>query len=353
MALGWGKELKAAMICRWPCRLSFYILIPRYLDESSVMKGLLNKTFSFASVCGWALLLSSAITPIDGLAEDAKSEDQRVFKEELREQILGEVADAFLVEQDHITVYLDDRRLVVPKCNEPFIISLPFSDRSTVEARCHSENWTKYIRVSVGDYRPFMVYRRDLPAGHTVKRGDVKFVDGRGMSSDKAAIKTIDQAINLSLKHNVFVNEPVRTTNFSLVQLPDAATTEPIETEVLIATTTINRGVRLDESMFQRQLRRGRLPSDLIFGSDELNHLQANRIIVAGDALRRSMVSLAAAVKKGDLIEIRIEKGALSVSAMVRALTDGSVGDVIEVVNAESGRPLRAKIVDIGSLEII
>ena len=349
-----GDELKAAMICRWPCRLSFYILEPKYLDEISVsMKGLLSRTFSFTSLCGWALLFFSAVAAKDGIAEDAKSRDQGELKEELREQILREVADVLLVEQDQITVYLDDRRLVVPNCNENFVISLPFSDRSTVEASCRAENWTKYIRVSVGDYRPLMVYRRDLPLGHIVKRGDVKFVDGRGMSSDKPVLKTIDQAINRLLKHNVFVNEPVRTTDFSMAQSQDAATTEPLETEVLIATTTINRGVRLDESMFERQLRGGRLPSDLIFGSDELNHLQANRIIVAGDALRRSMVSLAAAVKKGDLIEIRIEKGALSVSAMVRALTDGSVGDVIEVVNAESGRSLRAKIVDIGSLEII
>lgn len=346
-------KLKAAMICRWPCRLSFYILEPKYLDEISVMKGLFSRTFSFTSSCGWALLFFIAVAAKDGIAEDAKSRDQGELKEELREQILREVADMLLVEQDQITVYLDDRRLVVPNCNENFAISLPFSDRSTVEASCRSENWTKYIRVSVGDYRPLMVYRRDLPVGHTVKRGDLKFVDGRGMSSDNPVLKTIDQAINRLLKHNVFVNEPVRTTDFSMAQSQDAATTEPLETEVLIATTTINRGVRLDESMFERQLRGGRLPSDLIFGSDELNHLQANRIIVAGDALRRSMVSLAAAVKKGDLIEIRIEKGALSVSAMVRALTDGSVGDVIEVVNAESGRSLRAKIVDIGSLEII
>ena len=162
-----------------------------------------------------------------------------------------------------------------------------------------------------------MVYRRDLPVGYAVKRGDIKFVDGRGMSSDKPAIKTIDQAINRLLKHNVFVNEPVRTSDFSLTHL-QGATSEPLETEVLIATTTINRGVRLDESMFERQLRR-ETSVGLIFGSDELNHLQANGIIVAGDTLRRSMVSITAAVKKGDLIEIRIEKGALSVSAMVRA----------------------------------
>ena len=317
------------------------------------MKGLLSRTFSFTSLCGSVLLFLSAVAASDGIATDAKARDQDELKEELREQILGEVADMLLVEQDQITVYLDDRRLVVPNCNENFVISLPFSDRSTVEASCRSENWTKYIRVSLGDYRSVMVYRRDMPAGHTLTRGDVKFVDGRGRSSDKLVIKSIDQAINQLLKQNVFANDPVRTADFSLARSQDAAPHEPLETEVLIATTTINRGVRLNESMFERQPRRGRLPSDLIFGTDELNHLQANRIIVAGDVLRRSMVALAAAVKKGDLIEIRIEKGALSVSAMVRALADGSVGDVIEVVNAESGRPLRAKIVDIGSLEII
>ena len=324
-----------------------------YLGKISFMRRPSSRTSAFSSLCGWAILFFTAVVTADGIAKDAKSLDQLELKERLREQILGEVAGALLVGRDQITVYLDDRRLVVPNCNENFVISLPFSDRSTVEASCQSENWKKYIRVSVGDYRSLMVYRRDLPAGHTVKRGDVKFVDGRGMSSDKPVIMTIDQAINRLLKQSVSVNEPVRTSDFSLIQLEGAAASEPLETEVLIATTTINRGVRLDESMFERQLRRGRLPSDLIFGTDELNHLQATRIIVAGDTLRRSMVSIAAAVKKGDLIEIKIEKGALSVSAMVRALTDGSVGDVIEVVNAESGRPLRAKVVDIGSLEII
>ena len=348
-----GDKLIAAMICRWPCRLSFSILGPMHLGDMSFMRRPLNRTFSFTKLCGWTLLFLCAAVNADGIAEDAKSIGQRELKEKLREQILSEVADALLVERDQITVYLDDRRLVVPNCDENFEISLPFSDRSTVEASCHSENWTKYIRVSVGDYRPLMVYRQDLPAGRKVKRGDIKFVDGRGMSSDKHVIKTIDEAINRLLKQNVFVNEPVRSGDFSVAQLRGVAASEPVETEVLIATTTINRGVRLDESMFERQLRGGRLPSDLIFGSEELNHLQANRIIVSGDALRRSMVSLAAAVKKGDLIEIRIEKGALSVSAMVRALTDGSVGEVIEVVNAESGRSLRAKIVDIGALEII
>ena len=309
----------------------------------------------FSSLRGWASLFLSLGTLVSSyaIAEEAKSRDQFELKERLREQILGDVADALLIERDQITVYLDDRRLVVPNCKQNFDISLPFSDRSTVEASCHSENWTNYIRISVGDYRALMVYRQDMPAGHTVKRGDIKFVDGRGIPRDKAIIKTIDQVINRSLKQNVVANKPVRTSDFSLPQFQAATATEPPETEVLIATTTINRGVRLDKSMFKRQLRRGRLPSDLIFGTDELNHLQANRIIATGDTLRRSMVSFTAAVKRGDLIEIRIEKGALSVSATVRALTDGSIGDVIEVVNAESGRPLRAKIVDIGSLEII
>jgi flagella basal body P-ring formation protein FlgA len=306
-----------------------------------------------AHFCGWTLLFLSALTSAYGTATNSTSQDQVALKEVLREQILREVGDKLRVKKDQITVYLNDRRLLVPQCNQNFVILLPFSDRSTVEATCRSEDWKKYIRISVGDYRSLMVYRRDMPAGDMIKRGDVKFVDGRGVAEDKTVIKTIDQVINRSLKNNVIANEPVIASDFSLTKFQSVADAEPVATEVLIATTMINRGVRLDESMFGRQVRRGRLPSDLIFGTGELDHLQANRVIIAGDTLRRSMVSLAPAIKKGDLIEIRIEKGALSVSAIVRALTDGSVGDVIEVVNSESGRPLRAKIVDIGSLEII
>lgn len=312
-----------------------------------------NKAPSFTHFCGWALLFLCVLISTYVTAKDSKSLEQVALKEVLREQILREVGDKLRVEQDQITVYLDDRRLVVPRCKQNFVILLPFSDRSTVEATCRSEDWTKYIRINVGDYRSLMVYRRDMPAGNIVKRGDIKFVDGRGVTKDKTVIKTIDQVVNRSLKNNVIANQPVLARDFSLATFQSTADAEPAETEVLIATTMISRGVRLDESMFGRQMRRGRLPSDLIFATGDLNHLQANRVIIAGDALRRSMVSLAPAIKKGDLIEIRIEKGALSVSAMVRALMDGSVGDVIEVVNSESGRRLRAKIVDIGSLEII
>ena len=126
-----GTQLKAAMICRWPCRLSFYILGPMYLGEMRFMRRPFSRMSSFSSLCGWALLFFSAVAATDGIAKDAKSRDQRELKEELREQILGEVADVLLVEQDQITVYLDDRRLVVPNCNENFVISLPFS----IEAR--------------------------------------------------------------------------------------------------------------------------------------------------------------------------------------------------------------------------
>ena len=313
----------------------------------------IRKAFSSLGFFNWALFLSSALTSTHVTAVSDQSLDQIALKESLKQQILVEVEKQLLVDKDRITVYVNDRRLVVPKCDQDFVITLPFSDRSTISATCTEQGWQKYIRVSVGDYRSLMVYRRNMTAGNIVKRGDFKFVDARGMSEHQALVKTIDQIINQSLKKNVIANQPVLASDFALDKLQTFRAEEAIETEVVIATTTINRGVRLDKSMFERQIRRGRLPSDLIFRIDELNHLEANRMIVTGDTLRRSMVSLAPAVRKGDLIRIRIEKDALSVSAVVRALSDGSVGDVIEVVNAESGRPLRAKIVDVGSLEII
>ena len=100
----------------------------------SFMRCPLSRTSSFISFYGWAILFLSAVMSSYGIAKDAKSLDQLALKERLREQILDEVTDEFRVERGQITVYLDDRRLVVPNCNQNFVISLPFSDRSTVAA---------------------------------------------------------------------------------------------------------------------------------------------------------------------------------------------------------------------------
>jgi flagella basal body P-ring formation protein FlgA len=72
-----------------------------------------------------------------------------------------------------------------------------------------------------------------------------------------------------------------------------------------------------------------------------------------GETLRRSVIQLAPAVRKGDQIKVIVQRGVLTVATTLVALEDGNVSDNILVVNQESGRELRAIVTDIGTLELL
>ena len=299
------------------------------------------------------LFFAVSVSASNAWSSDSMSQ-QEAAKNALETQLLAEISSQLNVTKSRITVHISDRRLRVPVCDEAFSVSFPFSDRSTVQVSCDSQQWTKYIRVSLGPYRSIMVFRRNMTEGEIIRRGDIKFIDSMSFGQDVSEFVTaIDQVINRTLRKAVEIDEPVRLDNFadSSGRLDDDV--EPMNNQVLVALTTINRGTRLNDSLFGVEVRRGRLPSDKIEKSADLKFLQANRVITAGDILRRSIVSLAPAVRKDDLVEIVIQRGVLSVTATVRAMSDGSIGDVIEVVNVESGRAVRATVIDVGSLEII
>ena len=81
--------------------------------------------------------------------------------------------------------------------------------------------------------------------------------------------------------------------------------------------------------------------------------LEALRDIMPGDKLRRSAVKMAPAVRKNEEIRVSIIRGPLTVTSVVRVGRDATIGETIEVTNAESGRQLRARVTGIGQVEIL
>ena len=81
--------------------------------------------------------------------------------------------------------------------------------------------------------------------------------------------------------------------------------------------------------------------------------LEALRDIMPGDKLRRSAVKMAPAVRKNEEIQVSIVRGALRVTNLVRISRDATIGESIDVVNVESGRPLKARVTGIGQVEIL
>ena len=130
-----------------------------------------------------------------------------------------------------------------------------------------------------------------------------------------------------------------------------ADTTE--EVGAWVATKVIPRGNRLDRETFSWEIIEGRAPTDLIHSGADFAMLEALRDIMPGDKLRRSAVKMAPAVRKNEEIQVSIVRGALTVTNLVRISRDATIGESIDVVNVESGRPLKARVTGIGQVEIL
>jgi flagella basal body P-ring formation protein FlgA len=78
----------------------------------------------------------------------------------------------------------------------------------------------------------------------------------------------------------------------------------------------------------------------------------ARRDIVAGELLTNALVLVPPAVKSGDEVRVTVTMGAVQVSGMGRASGSGQVGDTIRVTTPSNRRPLSARIVGRGAVEI-
>lgn len=79
---------------------------------------------------------------------------------------------------------------------------------------------------------------------------------------------------------------------------------------------------------------------------------RARRDIVAGELLTNALVVVPPAVKSGDEVRVTVTIGAAQVSGVGRAAGSGQVGDTIQVTTPSNRRPLKARIVGRGAVEI-
>jgi len=115
------------------------------------------------------------------------------------------------------------------------------------------------------------------------------------------------------------------------------------------------------------------LPSGHIISSQDLdaakvdtcdvnNRVITNPAILIGKKLRNSvqagspflisMVESPSVVKKGDVVTIVVEKGALKITAYGLALQDGCVGQIVKVKNMDSHQEIFARVIDSSTVEV-
>jgi flagella basal body P-ring formation protein FlgA len=78
---------------------------------------------------------------------------------------------------------------------------------------------------------------------------------------------------------------------------------------------------------------------------DEVVGLQTTRQIAPLQHIRRTDLTQALLVKKGDAVTLRISRGAMTIEMDAIAAESGAFGDQITVVNPNSGKRIRATVV--------
>ncbi len=104
-------------------------------------------------------------------------------------------------------------------------------------------------------------------------------------------------------------------------------------------------GTRLEAGMLEvveRPLRT--LPAEVVRDVGALLGLETRRRLPAGRPVRRDDVGPPRLVRRGDPVTVVYRSGALELLLTARALEDGGLGQVVRLINPDSGRGLRARI---------
>ena len=278
--------------------------------------------------------------------------DQAMIKEDATKQIQEAAAQTFHTDPANVEVRLADKRLVLPECSQPFDVQFPFSDRATAQLDCLSPKWRGFIQIRLKEGVTAFRYNQSLNKGELLKRSHVT---RHAVSPDDATsnrVMVLEDVLDLALREPVQAGDIILESHFMATTLSvyKADTTE--EVAAWVATKIIPRGNRLNRKTFVWEIVEGRAPTDLIHSGADFTMLEALRDIMPGDKLRRSAVKMAPAVRKNEEVKVSIVRGALTVTNLVRISRDATIGESIDVVNVESGRPLKARVTGIGQVEI-
>ena len=279
--------------------------------------------------------------------------DQAIIKENAARQIQEAAAQAFYTDPASVEVRLADKRLVLPNCGHPFDVRFPFSDRATVQLDCVSTKWRGFVQIRLREGVTAFRYNLPLNKGEMLKRSHVTRHAVAPDDSISNRVVVLEDVLDLALRKPVQAGDIILESHVMATPITDYQANKTKGIGAWVATKIIPRGNRLDENTFSWEIVEGRVPTDLIHYGADFVMLEALRDIMPGDKLRRSAVKMAPAVRKNEEVQVLIVRGALKVTNLVRISRDATIGESIDVVNVESGRPLKAKVTGISQVEIL
>ena len=307
-----------------------------------------------------------------------------------------------------------DPRIKVQECHSKIEFDFPFTNKSTVRAKCNQPNWQLFIKVSNSlpinnveakqavPSKQAMVAKHALVAGKVLTANDLEagsdtsssgsFVDkdaliGRMLKRNLAKgqlllAQDIENSLQvLKLKQNLRTNELISSTAYERVavgkeaipvgvwlgaELPPGArvnrdmqvgqillSTDLAESrQVVFANTNMVAGQALKAgSLRLEKLDQDKVSRTHLFELAGLEGFEVTRTIRAGEALRTTDLRPALLVKRGEMVVLSIGRPSeFEITIKLEAMQDGRMGEQVKLKNAETGRILNGIVTGLGQL---
>ena len=334
-----------------------------------------------------------------GVFTQAQSPEQTGVTLSVNKQSLITQAKAWVAKEEQtkpgqIEIAAMDRRLRIPNCKEAFVVSFPYrSSKQTIRVQCIESGWQAFVGVKIyADVRAFS-FIKDFPAGHLITPNDVQetlvsrppaglieSLEYLGKQSLASAV-SLGQLVNkrhlventtvFKLRRDILTGEAISRDDvvavamavnrasdkqrFSARLLESAIAAHDLRAgqivsrqhlrlkrRVIMSSTTLTRGQKLNGSNTAMQDYYGKLPEDALVSQIGIERMEVIRTIRAGQLLRASDLKSAAMINKGDTVKLQVGGGMLTISVSMVALENGMLDQQVTLLNPESNEKVRA-----------
>lgn len=122
--------------------------------------------------------------------------------------------------------------------------------------------------------------------------------------------------------------------------------------EVMVATNNLRRGDTLDETNLVLQKQDITKLKQPIFAAEDVYGKQLKQSLRLGQPLALKQVDFPPMIKRGERVEIRVQRGALILTTAGEARQDGFEGDSIRVKNIETHREIICQVLSPGLVHV-
>jgi len=283
-----------------------------------------------------------------------------------------------------------DNRIEIPECNEGFEFSFPFTSKTSLQASCNSKEWSLFLQVSYFDSDSVAFFSKDLEAGSQLTNSDLTNSDLIKSEWQGRFIKTAvrsgqpfnealldDVVLVFKLTQDISKGDLITPSMYDQELLPASLHLNKLHDKneilnakavralsaghqlakndllpirkVLQVKSPVSRGTLLDKNMVVLVDFWGRVSADVLTEIGQLPHAVATTQLIPGQALRLSQLRTVPAIQKGQVVNVSIDRGQISISTQMIAEDSAEIGQRIRLRNNESGRIVEGVVTAIGS----